>query len=63
MVFTVEPGIYIPANTAGVDPKYWNIGVRIEDNVLVTPQGHEVLTSQAPKTIAEIEMLMANDIL
>jgi Xaa-Pro aminopeptidase len=63
MVFTVEPGIYIPANTVGVDPKYWNIGIRIEDNVLVTPQGQEVLTSQAPKTIAEIETLMADDIL
>lgn len=63
MIFTVEPGIYIPAATPGVDPQYWNIGVRIEDNVLVTKDGHEILTAHAPKTIAEIEALMSGDIL
>jgi len=59
MVMTVEPGIYIPAGTEGVDKKWWNIGVRIEDNVMVTETGHEVLTATLPKTVAEIEALMS----
>lgn len=58
MVFTIEPGIYIAEGSEGVDPKYWNIGVRIEDNVLVTEHGCENLTVQAPKTVADIEALM-----
>jgi len=57
MVITVEPGIYIPAGSE-CDPKYWNIGVRIEDDVLVTETGCVVLSSDAPKTIDEIERLM-----
>ncbi|MBX9587136.1 MAG: Xaa-Pro aminopeptidase [Gammaproteobacteria bacterium] len=59
IVLTVEPGIYISAGEPGVDPKWWNIGVRIEDDVLVTPTGHEVLTAQIPKTIEEIEAIIA----
>jgi Xaa-Pro aminopeptidase len=55
MVFTIEPGIYIPANTQGVDPKWWNIGVRIEDTVAVTPGGSECLSCLAPKEIADVE--------
>jgi Xaa-Pro aminopeptidase len=55
MVFTIEPGIYIPANTAGVDPKWWNIGVRIEDTILVTPNGADCLSCGAPREIAEVE--------
>jgi Xaa-Pro aminopeptidase len=55
MVLTVEPGIYIPANMAGVDPKWWNIGVRIEDTLLVTPGGSECLSCAAPKEIADVE--------
>jgi Xaa-Pro aminopeptidase len=58
MVFTVEPGIYIPANTPDVDPSWWNIGVRIEDDILVTETGYEVLTDKVPKTVAAIEALM-----
>lgn len=58
MVLTVEPGLYISANTAGVDKRWWNIGVRIEDDVLVTPSGHEVLTAALPVNVAEIEALM-----
>ena len=58
MVLTVEPGIYVsPADN--VDPKWWNIGIRIEDDVLVTADGHEVLTRAVVKEIAAIEALMA----
>ena len=57
MVLTVEPGCYIrPA--PGVPEVYANIGVRIEDDALVTAQGCEIITAAAPKTIAEIEALM-----
>jgi Xaa-Pro aminopeptidase len=59
MVLTVEPGIYIPAASRGVTKKWWNIGIRIEDDVLVTKDGHEVLSVDAPKSVAEIETLMA----
>jgi Xaa-Pro aminopeptidase len=59
MVLTVEPGIYIPAGSRGVSRKWWNIGIRIEDDVLVTKDGHEVLSVAAPKTVGEIEALMA----
>ncbi len=59
MVMTVEPGIYIsPANTK-VAKKWRGIGIRLEDDVLVTADGCEVLTAAAPKAIAEIEALMA----
>lgn len=57
MVMTVEPGCYIRAG-AGVPEKFANIGVRIEDNVLVTTNGCEVLTAATPRTIAEIESVM-----
>jgi Xaa-Pro aminopeptidase len=58
MVMTVEPGIYVhPAD--GVPEKYWNIGIRIEDDVLVTDGEPEILTSDVPKTVVEIEALMA----
>jgi Xaa-Pro aminopeptidase len=59
MVLTVEPGLYIPAGNKGVAKKWWNIGVRIEDDVLVTRGGNEVLTHGVPKTVTEIEALMA----
>ena len=55
MVFTIEPGIYIPANTAGVDPKWWNIGIRIEDTILVTKDGAECLSCAAPREVADVE--------
>ena len=58
MVMTVEPGIYIPPGMRGVPKKYWGIGVRIEDDVLITKDGHEVLTRDAPKGVADIEALM-----
>jgi Xaa-Pro aminopeptidase len=59
MVLTVEPGIYIPAHSKGVNKKWWNIGIRIEDDVLVTKQGHDVLTAALPSKIADVEALMA----
>ena len=57
MAMTVEPGIYVrPAE--GVPEKYWNIGIRIEDDVIVRDGGYQLLTGSAPKTVAEIEALM-----
>jgi len=57
MVLTVEPGIYVrPAE--GVPEEYWNIGIRIEDDALVTPDGAHILSAAAPKTVANIEALM-----
>jgi Xaa-Pro aminopeptidase len=58
MTLTVEPGLYIAPNCDKVDKKWRGIGVRIEDNVLVTRDGHEVLTGDAPKSVAEIEACM-----
>ncbi|HIF50542.1 MAG TPA: Xaa-Pro aminopeptidase [Thiotrichaceae bacterium] len=60
MVLTVEPGLYMPAGTKGLPKKWWNIGIRIEDDVLVTKDGYEVLSKHAPKTADEIEELMTN---
>jgi Xaa-Pro aminopeptidase len=59
MAMTIEPGIYIPAGTRGVPKRFHNIGVRIEDDVVVTKSGVEVLTAQAPKDADEIETVMA----
>ena len=58
MVLTIEPGLYIPHDCLTVDAKWRGIGIRIEDDVLVTEEGYEVLTSTAPKEIDEIETLM-----
>jgi Xaa-Pro aminopeptidase len=58
LVLTVEPGIYISAGEKGVDERWWNIGIRIEDDVLVTRDGNEVLSIDAPKSVDEIEALM-----
>ncbi|QBQ53588.1 Xaa-Pro aminopeptidase [Nitrosococcus wardiae] len=60
MTLTVEPGLYIPANSQRVAKKWWNIGIRIEDDVLVTKEGGEVLSAAVPKTVAEVEALMAS---
>ena len=59
IILTIEPGLYITADAEGVPDKYRGIGVRIEDDVLVTPDGNRVLTSKVPKEIDEIEKLMA----
>ena len=57
-VITVEPGIYI-AEGSDCDSKWWNIGVRIEDDILITPNGPENLSITSPRTVKEIESLMA----
>ncbi len=57
MALTVEPGLYVrPAE--GVPEEYWNIGIRVEDDVIVTDDGCRVLSSAAPKGVAEIEDMM-----
>jgi Xaa-Pro aminopeptidase len=60
IVVTIEPGLYIPPDAEDVPEKYRGIGVRIEDDVLVTQNGSQVLTSKVPKAIDEIETLMRN---
>jgi Xaa-Pro aminopeptidase len=57
MVITVEPGIYVPEGSA-CDQKYWNTGIRIEDDVLVTDDGREVISLGAPRSSADIERAM-----
>jgi Xaa-Pro aminopeptidase len=57
MVLTMEPGIYIPEGS-DCDQKYWNIGIRIEDDIVVTEDGRSVLSAFSPHTVAEIEALM-----
>lgn len=60
MVLTVEPGIYIPAKSRGVPKRYWDIGIRIEDDVRVTRNGNEVLTQALVKEADAIEAFMAS---
>lgn len=59
MVLTVEPGLYIAGDNPDIDEKWWNIGVRIEDDILVTADGHHNLTASVVKEIDDIEALMA----
>lgn len=59
MVMTVEPGIYVAPDNERVAKKWRGIGIRIEDDVVITKDGNEVLTCAVPKTVAEIEALMA----
>ncbi|MEQ8408258.1 MAG: Xaa-Pro aminopeptidase [Gammaproteobacteria bacterium] len=59
MVTTIEPGIYISPDNTKVAKKWRGIGVRIEDDVLVTRKGHKILSTGIPKTVAEIETFMA----
>jgi Xaa-Pro aminopeptidase len=60
MALTIEPGIYIAPGLAGVPRKFHSIGIRIEDDVVVTREGCEVLTDGVPKDAVEIERLMAS---
>ena len=58
MVLTVEPGLYFAPKTKGLDKKWWGIGIRIEDDVLITKKSNKILTKTVPKEVAEIEALM-----
>lgn len=58
MLLTIEPGVYIPSDCQTVEEKWRGIGIRIEDDILVTENGHCCLTAAVPKTIEEIEALM-----
>ena len=60
MIITVEPGIYIPEGS-NCDPKWWNIGIRIEDDILITENGPENLSELAPRKWNEIEEIMKLD--
>jgi Xaa-Pro aminopeptidase len=62
MVMTVEPGIYVAPDNTKVAKKWRGIGIRIEDDVVVTKDGCKVLSSDVPKTVAEIEALMAKSV-
>ncbi|HXE76904.1 MAG TPA: aminopeptidase P N-terminal domain-containing protein [Rhodanobacter sp.] len=59
MVLTVEPGLYVAADDPTVDERWRGIGIRIEDDVVVTKEGNDVLTAAMPKEIADIEALLA----
>ena len=58
MVMTIEPGLYVAEDTKNVPPAYLGIGIRIEDDILITESGCEVLTEGVPKEIDEIEALV-----
>lgn len=58
MVTTIEPGVYFDRNLVDVPKQYQGIGIRIEDDVLVTKKGNEILTASVPRHISEIEDLM-----
>ncbi|HRO68147.1 MAG TPA: aminopeptidase P N-terminal domain-containing protein [Pseudobdellovibrionaceae bacterium] len=58
MCFTIEPGLYIPADDETVPKKFRGIGIRIEDNVRVTPSGCENMTSSVPKEISDLEKVI-----
>jgi Xaa-Pro aminopeptidase len=60
MVFTIEPGLYIGADDTSVNAKWRGIGIRIEDDVLITRDGHHVLTEKLARSAEEIEALMAS---
>ncbi len=59
MVLTIEPGVYVAEDESSIDRKWRGIGVRIEDDVLVTPDGHEVLTEAIPRSVADLEAICA----
>ena len=59
MAFTIEPGLYIAPGTKGVPAKFQGIGIRIEDDVLITKDGHHNLTAGVPSAIEEVEAVLA----
>ena len=59
MMLTVEPGLYMPPHSSDLDERWQHIGIRIEDDVLITRDGNEVLSEALPKRVDDIEALMA----
>jgi Xaa-Pro aminopeptidase len=59
MVFTIEPGLYVSADDDSVEARWRGIGIRIEDDVLITDTGHRVLTAALERSADEIEAFMA----
>jgi len=59
MIFTIEPGLYFKENDLLVPPEFRGIGVRVEDDVLMTEQGPQWLSAGIPKTVEEVEAWMA----
>jgi len=62
MVMTIEPGIYIRSDDESVEKKYRGIGIRIEENILVTENGYENLSSMIAKSVDEIEAMCSNQL-
>ncbi|MFN8673993.1 MAG: Xaa-Pro aminopeptidase [Candidatus Sericytochromatia bacterium] len=60
MILTIEPGLYIQESVKGIPPEYIGIGIRIEDDILITKDGNENLSKRVPKTVEEIESVMGN---
>lgn len=60
MVLTIEPGLYLSSHIKGLHKRWHHIGVRIEDDILVTETGHQVLSQALPKKVAEIEHMIGN---
>jgi Xaa-Pro aminopeptidase len=61
MVFTVEPGLYLPKDDESLPEEFRGIGVRIEDNILITENGYENLSSHIPKEVSEVEEACGDD--
>ena len=61
MCFTIEPGLYIPNHDPSAPKELKGIGIRIEDDILVTPEGHVNLTENCPKEVGELESLVGSD--
>lgn len=62
MVLTIEPGLYMPSDDYDIDEQWRGIGIRIEDNIVVTEHGYENLTVNSPRTINDIETLMNSEV-
>ena len=62
MIFTIEPGLYFPKGMKGVDERWHGMGIRIEDDILVTHSGHENLSKDVPRTVSDIESYMATNL-
>jgi len=58
MIITVEPGLYIPTDDPAIPERYRGLGIRIEDDVLITRGEPEVVTAACPKTVKEIEQII-----